>query len=130
MTDLNKPPDLMQPREKAAMLGVYTIEFFLEEFTRKQSLHGCQRREMLLFLATNMAAVTSRANQQCLLSASAQFLPKNVERVIRHSPLNCSCISFTKEQHGDKLAFLSYGLVTGLLLFCYVTINLYIKVIR
>ena len=52
---------------------------------------------MLLFLATNMAAVTSRANQQCLLSASAQFLPKNVERVIRHSPLNCSCISFTKE---------------------------------
>ena len=64
---------------------------------------------MLLFLATNMAAVTSRANQQCLLSASAQFLPENVERVIRHSPLNCSCISFTKEQHGDKLVFLSYG---------------------
>ena len=28
----------MQPRDKAAMLGVNTIEFFLEEFTRKQSL--------------------------------------------------------------------------------------------
>ena len=38
MTDLNKPPDLMQPRDKAAMFGVNTIEFFLEEFTRKQSL--------------------------------------------------------------------------------------------
>ena len=29
-----------------------------------------QRREMLLFLTTNMAAVTSRANQQSLLIAS------------------------------------------------------------
>jgi len=35
MTDLNKPPDLMQPCDKTAMLGVNTIEFFLEEFTRK-----------------------------------------------------------------------------------------------
>ena len=29
-----------------------------------------QRREMLLFLATNMAAVTSRANQQLLYCRS------------------------------------------------------------
>ena len=76
------------------MLGVNTIEFFLEEFTNlvlrayplknvwgpthffKGKALGTrlriymkiefssQRREMLLFLTTNMAAVTSRANQQ------------------------------------------------------------------
>lgn len=33
INDLIKPPDLMQPRDEAAMLGVNTIEFFLEEFT-------------------------------------------------------------------------------------------------
>jgi len=46
----------LQPRDKATMLEVNTIEILLEKFT--------QRREMLLFLTTNMAAVTSRGNQQ------------------------------------------------------------------
>ena len=32
----------------------------------KTELFSSQRREMLLFLITNMAAVTSRANQQYL----------------------------------------------------------------
>ena len=41
----------LQPRDKAAMLVV-------EEFTWNQ------RREMLLFLTTNMAAVMACANQQ------------------------------------------------------------------
>ena len=47
----------LQPCYKAAMLGVSTIEFFVEEF----SSHG---REIHLFLTISMAAVTSRANQQ------------------------------------------------------------------
>ena len=51
-----------QPCEKAAMLVVNTIEFFLEEFT-----WDYQRREMLFFFTTNMAAVT-RTNQQLVLS--------------------------------------------------------------
>ena len=34
----------------------------------KTELFSSQRREMLLFLITNMAAVTSRANQQYYLS--------------------------------------------------------------
>ena len=33
MTDLIKPPDQMETRDEAAMLGVNTIEFFLEEVT-------------------------------------------------------------------------------------------------
>ena len=51
-----------QPCEKAAMLMVNTIEFFLEEFT-----WDYQRREMRFFFTTNMAAVT-RTNQQLVLS--------------------------------------------------------------
>ena len=46
---------VLHPRDKTAMLVVNTIEFFLKiEFSS-------QRREMLLSLTTNMAAVTSRA---------------------------------------------------------------------
>ena len=48
----------LQPGDKAAMLGVNTIEFLLWEFTWKKSL------EFLLFLTTNMTAVTSLANEQ------------------------------------------------------------------
>ena len=45
------------------MLGVNTIELFLDKFYLKMDLSS-QKREMLLFLATNMADVTSRAIQQ------------------------------------------------------------------
>ena len=46
---------VLHPRDKTAMLVVNTIEFFIKiEFSS-------QRREMLLSLTTNMAAVTSRA---------------------------------------------------------------------
>ena len=48
----------LQPREKADMLGVNTIKFFLEEFTWKMEFSS-QRREMLLFLTTNEAAFAS-----------------------------------------------------------------------
>ena len=54
----------LQPRDKVAMLGVKTMEFVLEEL-HENGEFSSQRREMLLFLTTNMAAVTSRANQQC-----------------------------------------------------------------
>ena len=51
------------PRDKAAMLGVNTTEFCSRNIYMKIELTS-QRREMLLFLTTNMAAVKSRANQQ------------------------------------------------------------------
>ena len=52
------------PRDKAAMLGVNTIEFCLEEFTwTYMKMESSQRREMFSFLTTNVAAVTSRADE-------------------------------------------------------------------
>ena len=108
MTDLNKPPDLMQPRDKAAMLGVNTIEFFLEGFTRKQSLAARGEKCFCSWPLTWPPwrhVQTSNAYFQHQLS----FYPKMWNASSGSSPLNCSCISFTKEQHGDKLAFLSYG---------------------
>ena len=53
----------LQPRDKAAMLVVNTIEFFFRSIFMKMGFSS-QRRKMRLFLITNMAAVTSRANQQ------------------------------------------------------------------
>ena len=53
----------LQPRDKAAMLGVSTIELFSRRIEMKMEVTS-QRREMLLFLTTNKAAVTSPANQQ------------------------------------------------------------------
>ena len=49
----------LQPRDKAAMLGVNTIAFFSQRIYVKIEFSS-QRREILLFLTTNMAAVTSR----------------------------------------------------------------------
>ena len=48
-------------RDKAAMLGVKTIEIFW--FYMKKEFSS-QRRAKVLFLTTNISAVTSRANQQ------------------------------------------------------------------
>ena len=52
----------LQPRDKAAMLGVKTKNF--SRRIHKKIAFSSQRREMLLFSTINMAAVTSRANQQ------------------------------------------------------------------
>ena len=52
----------LQPRDKATMLGVSTIELFSRRIYMKIEVTS-QRREMLLFLTTKMAAVTSPANQ-------------------------------------------------------------------
>ena len=53
----------LQPRDKATMLGVSTIELFFRRIYMKIEVTS-QRREMLLFLMTKMAAVTSPANQK------------------------------------------------------------------
>ena len=53
----------LQPRDKVAMLGVGTIELFSRRIYMKIEVTS-QRREMLLFLMTKMAAVTSPANQK------------------------------------------------------------------
>ena len=53
----------LQPRDKAAMLGVNTLEFFLEEYSHEGGVQVTyQRREIFLFLITNMAAMMSNAN--------------------------------------------------------------------
>ena len=57
----------LQPRDKADMLGVNTIEFLCRRIYTKMEFSS-QRRKMLLFLTTNMATVTSRANQQTIRS--------------------------------------------------------------
>ena len=53
----------LQARDKAAMLVFNTTEFFLKEFTLKMEFTS-QRREIFLFLTTNMTVAMSRANQQ------------------------------------------------------------------
>ena len=53
----------LQPRDKAAILGVKTIKFNSLRIFMKMELTS-QRREMLLLLTTNMAVMTSRANQE------------------------------------------------------------------
>ena len=52
----------LQPRDKAAMLVVKTKEIYL--LNLHQNRVHFPAREMLLFLTTNMAVVTSLANQQ------------------------------------------------------------------
>ena len=53
----------LQPRNKETMFGVSTIELFSRRIYMKIEV-TFQRREMLLFLKTKMAAVTSPANQK------------------------------------------------------------------
>ena len=53
----------LQPRDKAAILGVKTRKFNSLRIFMKIELTS-QRREMLLLLTTNMALMTSRANQE------------------------------------------------------------------
>ena len=72
----------LQPREKTAMLGVNTKEFFSENYIKTE--FSSQRREKLLFLTTNMVALTSRANQQLNLSIIFFFHPE----YMHCSPLN------------------------------------------
>ena len=52
----------LEPRAKAVMLVVHTIIFFRRIYMKMEFIS--QRRGMLLFLTTNIATVTSRANRQ------------------------------------------------------------------
>ena len=52
-----------QPRDKATMWGVSAMELFSRIIDIKIEVTS-RRREMLLFLTTKMAAVTSHANQK------------------------------------------------------------------
>ena len=52
-----------KPRDEAAILGVKTIKYDSLRIFIKMEL-TFQRTEMLLFMTTNMAVVTSRANQE------------------------------------------------------------------
>ena len=49
-----------QPRDKAAMLNDNTIDFFLRNLQEIEL--SSQWREMLLFVSSNVAAITSRGN--------------------------------------------------------------------
>ena len=52
----------LQPRDKAAMLGGQYNRNFARKIYMEMEFSS-QRRDILLFLTTNMAAVTSLANQ-------------------------------------------------------------------
>ena len=58
----------LQPQRQGCQgaLGVKTIEFFSRRIYMKITKieFSSQRKEILLFLTTNMAAMTSRSNQQ------------------------------------------------------------------
>ena len=48
----------LQPRDKAAMLGVNTLEFFLEEYSHEDGVQFTyQRGEIFLFLITSMTII-------------------------------------------------------------------------
>ena len=81
----------LQPREKAAMLVVKTKEIFPLICIKIEFIS--QRREMLLFLTTNMAAVMSLANQQFCAKIISTYL---------FLCMKCSCRIKTKISHEIK----------------------------
>ena len=73
----------LQPPDKATMLRASTIELFSRRIYMKIEVTS-QRREMLLFLMTKMAAVTSPADQK--YKGSLFIIPKNKQAFIK---MNC-----------------------------------------
>ena len=65
----------LQPRDKATMLGVSKKELFSRRIYRKVEVTS-QRGEMLLFLTTKIAAVTSPANQKYKVHFSSYLKTK------------------------------------------------------
>ena len=85
----------LQPRDEAAMLGVKTIKFDSLRIFVKMELTS-QRREMLLFLTTNMAVVTPRATrntkeyyfcQKCSLCTDPPSPQETSKKGVCDSPL-------------------------------------------
>ena len=65
----------LQPRDKATMLGFSTIELSSRRFYIKIEVTS-QRREMLLFLTTNMAAVRSPTTKSIRVHFSSYLKTK------------------------------------------------------
>ena len=96
-----------QPRDKEAMLNDKTIEIFL------RNLHeiglSSRWREMLLFVSSNVAPMTSRGNQQYdhLLtktpSKEVQQSMNNLPSFLTHLLLNMH--KYKKPQHFPKCCF-------------------------
>ena len=66
-----------------------------------------QRKEMLLFLTTNMAAVTSRTNQQYITWAFPLFVSLRKEKL--QSLSNCSLFNFRLPRPLKKRAELRWS---------------------
>ena len=84
----------LQPRDKAAMLGVRKKELFSRRIYMKIEVTS-QRREMLLFLTTKMAAVTSPANQkykESLFNVSKNKKPLYASKLLLNWPSNLTYI--------------------------------------
>ena len=65
---------------KAAMLGVKTVDFIYQRIYIKIDFSS-QRKKMLLFLTTNMGAVTSHANQQYRCCAWVPHIQQNIKDI-------------------------------------------------
>ena len=66
----------LQPHGKAAMLGRGQNKRIIPRRIYMKIEFSSQRREMLLLLTTNMAAVTSRANTGLKLPCKANLVPR------------------------------------------------------
>ena len=78
----------LQPRDKATMLGVSKKELFSRRIYMKIEV-ASQRRDMLLFLTTKMAAVTSPANQKY----NGSLFITSAEREVKDSRCSGMCQS-------------------------------------
>ena len=78
--------DILGDKAANSMLDDNAIEFFL------RNLHeiglSSQRREMLLFMSSNLAAVTSRANQQYHEHLLTKTPSKEVQQSINTQAMN------------------------------------------
>ena len=87
-----------QPCDKGAMLDDNTIEFFLRNLYEMGL--SSRRREMLLFVSSNVAVMTSRANQQCehlLLKTPSKEVQQSMNTLpsfLTHLLLNMHYYSF------------------------------------
>ena len=96
----------LEPRAKAVMLVVHTIIFFRRIYMKMEFIS--QRREMLLFLTTNIATVTSRANRQYdMYLVIRQVVDKQRYWFFEScSTLNLFCVFLVKITHLERRPYL------------------------
>ena len=78
----------LQPCDKAVMLDDNTIEFFVRNLYEMGL--SSQRREMLLFVSSDVAAMTSRANQQCehlLIKTPSKDVQQSINTINEYSSI-------------------------------------------